>query len=265
MQSESLVREQQTKKIIDKLEKLEKDLRREIQQNEEKCNCDQEALHDRLKESDKIVKKTEEKYLLLIKEFQTKQEIVSSLQEKLDCLSERYTNNRLENDRLYKRIQEMECKPHRRKRLDSLTELIDLNTEIDWESLNPSELIEQCLDMRNRLETAVVEIKAMKKELRESHAKYDQLELETVGLRNKLEVIEREAFAQSTLMADRVQDLTVKLATAEKQTRNLKSKLQDSREKRRSLSLKGNYSTITTILFQVNHLNDFLCVDYVHC
>ncbi|KAK9712923.1 hypothetical protein QE152_g24651 [Popillia japonica] len=239
LQSESLVREEQAKELIEKLEKTEANLNKKIEHIEEKTKHDEKVLRSQLTEAKLFVKKSQDTFILLTEEVQAKQEVVSHLQEELQCLKEKYHETKQENNRLYKKVQEIESKPYRRKRLDSLTELIDINQDINFESLGHTELIEQCLDLRNRLETAVMEIKVMKKELRESHIKYDQLELETVGLRKNLHIIEQESLAQSTLMADRVQDLTVKLATAEKQARNLKSKLQDSREKRRSLSLKG--------------------------
>lgn len=234
-----MVREEQAKELIEKLEKTEANLNKKIEHIEEKTKHDEKVLRSQLTEAKLFVKKSQDTFILLTEEVQAKQEVVSHLQEELQCLKEKYHETKQENNRLYKKVQEIESKPYRRKRLDSLTELIDINQDINFESLGHTELIEQCLDLRNRLETAVMEIKVMKKELRESHIKYDQLELETVGLRKNLHIIEQESLAQSTLMADRVQDLTVKLATAEKQARNLKSKLQDSREKRRSLSLKG--------------------------
>lgn len=239
IQSESLAREQQAKETVEKLEKSEMDLNLKVKQMDDKHNREQKILRGRVAETEEFAKKMEEKYLLLAGELQAKQEVISNLQRELDCLNEKYSKNREENDRLYKKIQELEYKPHERKRLNSLTDLIDINVEINFENLDHAALVEQCLDLRSRLETAVVEIKAMKKELRESHVKYDRLELEAMGLKNNIEIVEQETLAHSALMADRVQDLTVKLATAEKQARSLKSKLQDSREKRRSLSLKG--------------------------
>ncbi|KRT84811.1 Pleckstrin homology domain containing protein [Oryctes borbonicus] len=239
LQSESLVREQQTTELIEKLEQVERNTNQQLKQMEEKYNHEQRVIHSQLAEAKQFIERMQERCSSLTRELQVKERIASNLQGELSCLNEKYRKTQQENDHLCKKIQELESKPYRRKRLDSLTELIDISQDTNFESLGHAELIEHCLDLRNRLETAVIEIKAMKKELRESHAKYDRLELETVGLKSNLQMLEQEGHAQSALMVDRVQDLTVKLATAEKQARNLKSKLQDSREKRRSLSLKG--------------------------
>ncbi|GJQ70639.1 putative PH domain protein [Trypoxylus dichotomus] len=242
LQSETAAREQQTTELVKKLEKVESSMNQKLKQVEEKYNYDQKMLHSQLTEAKQFIERMQDKCLNLKRELQVREKITSNLQSELDCLNEKYCKTQQENDHLSKKLQEIENKSYRRKRLNSLTELVDINQDSSLESLSHAELIEQCLDLRNRLETAVIEIKAMKKELRESHVKYDRLELETVGLKNNLQMLEQEGLAQSALMADRVQDLTMKLATAEKQARNLKSKLQDSREKRRSLSLKGRES-----------------------
>lgn len=126
--------------------------------------------------------------------------------------------------------------------MNSLTDLTNVDLNIDFEVLNQNELIEQCLDLRSRFEKAVMEVRAVKRELREAHIKYDDLELQNTNLQSNLENAQQEAEANSALMASRLQDLTNKLVAAEKQVRTLKSKLQDSREKRRSLSLKGKES-----------------------
>lgn len=242
MQSESNAREKQLKELVQTVEKSETEMNEKMKQVDDKRLQEQKYLQHRLVEIEKLAKDHEEKYGRISRELQVKQKIVASLQEELNDANERYLKTQQENDRLYKRIQELECKPtqqNQRKRLDSLTELINVDLDVDLESMQPRELIEQCLDLMRRFEKAVVEIRAVKRELRDSHVKYDQLELENVRLRKNLEIAEQETRAESVLMAERVQDLTVKLATVEKQARSLKSKLQDSREKRRSLSLKG--------------------------
>lgn len=154
-------------------------------------------------------------------------------------------------------MQELEGKTsYKIKRMDSLNDLANIDLEKDLESLGHNELIEQCLDLRSRFEKAVIEIRAIKKDLRDSHAKFDELELQNLNLAGNLETAKKEADAHSALMVCRVQDLTTKLATAEKQARSLKSKLQDSREKRRSLSLKGMwYSKLKLYSIHIKYIN----------
>lgn len=98
--------------------------------------------------------------------------------------------------------------------------------------------------MRSRFEKAVMEIRAMRKELREAHATQDALELEIFAYKQDAASVNESNKAQAQLMAMRIQDLTNKLATSEKQVRTLKQKLTkaETRDKRRSLSLKGRES-----------------------
>ncbi|XP_017785989.1 PREDICTED: protein outspread isoform X2 [Nicrophorus vespilloides] len=239
-QTDSVIREKQSKESIYNLEMIEKELSQKIKHADEKFSKEQKIWSRRISDYERDVSEAEDKCNSLSRELQTKQRIVTSLQEELKCANERLSRHRLDNDRMFKKLQEIEGKNlNKSKRMASLTDLTDIDLDIDLDNLNQNELIEQCIDLRSRFEKAVVEIRAVKKELRESHLKYDELELENVSLKSSLDMAEQESQAQSTLMASRVQDLTNKYATVEKQARSLKSKLQDSREKRRSLSLKG--------------------------
>lgn len=225
---------------------MEKELTQKLNNLEEKYAREEKIWQRNIAEVEKSCTESENKCTSLSRDVQTKQRIIASLQEELKCAKERLSKNRQENDRLYKKLQEMESKTSLRiKRIDSLSDLTNIDLEIDLDSLGHNELIEQCLDLKTRFEKAVIEIRAIKRELRDSHVKYDNLELQNATLKKNLEVVEEEAQAHASLMANRVQDLTTKLATAEKQARNLKSKLQDSREKRRSLSLKGKLLSIS--------------------
>jgi len=104
--------------------------------------------------------------------------------------------------------------------------------------------MEEYDELRNRFEKAVMEIRAMRKELREAHATQDVLELEIFAHKQDAANVSETNQAQVQLMAARIQDLTNKLAASEKQIRTLKQKLTkaENRDKRRSLSLKGRES-----------------------
>ena len=82
-------------------------------------------------------------------------------------------------------------------------------------------LVEEYEDLRGRFEKAVAEIHAMKRELHESYALYDNLELAMITLRQDGKRREDASDAQTTLMAARVEDLTQKLSAAEKQVFSL--------------------------------------------
>lgn len=104
--------------------------------------------------------------------------------------------------------------------------------------------MEEYDELRSRFEKAVMEIRAMRKELREAHATQDVLELEIFAHKQNTTSVTENNQAQIQLMAARIQDLTNKLAASEKQVRTLKQKLTkvETRDKRRSLSLKGRES-----------------------
>lgn len=104
--------------------------------------------------------------------------------------------------------------------------------------------MEEYDELRSRFEKAVMEIRAMRKELREAHATQDVLELEIFAHKQNTASVSENNQAQIQLMAARIQDLTNKLAASEKQVRTLKQKLTkvETRDKRRSLSLKGRES-----------------------
>lgn len=104
--------------------------------------------------------------------------------------------------------------------------------------------MEEYDELRSRFEKAVMEIRAMRKELREANATQDVLELEIFAHKQDAISVSESNQAQIQLMAARIQDLTNKLAASEKQVRTLRQKLTkaESRDKRRSLSLKGRES-----------------------
>lgn len=104
--------------------------------------------------------------------------------------------------------------------------------------------MEEFDELRGRFEKAVLEIRAMRKELRDAHTMQDALELEIFAHKQDASRVTETNVAQVELMAARIQDLTTKLAASEKQVRTLKQKLTkaESRDKRRSLSLKGRES-----------------------
>ncbi|KAB7496197.1 Protein outspread [Armadillidium nasatum] len=129
-------------------------------------------------------------------------------------------------------------------RLDSLSDLTNLDLNFDPDDMERESLVEEFKDLRIRFEKAVGEILALKKEIRNTESLQDDIELTNQRLRNELKSRERDFEAQNQLMGTRVQDLTNKLSNSEKQVRTLKQKLNrsESKERRRTLSLKGKES-----------------------
>ncbi|XP_016937486.2 protein outspread isoform X2 [Drosophila suzukii] len=168
-------------------------------------------------------------------------------------LEDRLAQGIEENEGLYKRLRELQAQDHggggggggalsnlqrhKIKRMDSLSDLTTIS-DIDPYCLQRDSLAEEYNELRSRFEKAVNEIRAMKRELKQSQNQYDALELAQAALQQKLERRQHEDGAQLQLMAARIQDLTLKYSSSERQVRALKQKLAKS-ERRRSLSLKG--------------------------
>ncbi|XP_070140040.1 protein outspread isoform X2 [Drosophila kikkawai] len=173
---------------------------------------------------------------------------LSESQCQIKQLEDRLAQGIEENEGLYKRLRELKAQDnsggglsnlqrHKIKRMDSLSDLTTIS-DIDPYCLQRDSLAEEYNELRSRFEKAVNEIRAMKRELKQSQNQYDALELAQAALQQKLERRQHEDGAQLQLMAARIQDLTLKYSSSERQVRGLKQKLAKS-ERRRSLSLKG--------------------------
>lgn len=123
------------------------------------------------------------------------------------------------------------------RRMDSFSDLTCLN-DINPNSLDKEMLVDEYEELKQRFGKVVNELKAMKKELRESYNSFDSLDLAHESLRQELERKQTENQQRLKMMADRIQDLTAKYSSAEKQVRVLKQKIVKT-EKKRTISLKG--------------------------
>ncbi|XP_025407850.1 protein outspread isoform X2 [Sipha flava] len=188
-----------------------------------------------------------------LEELERTREQVSRLRGSLADVSDRLARGIEENESLYRRVRELEgrsvpisasIRDSRARSLDSLSDLTNIDLDLDTENMDKERVVEEYEDLRCRFEKAVQEIRAMKRELRESNIQTDCLELELINARQDLQIRQQTYESQASMMAARIQDLTTKLSAADKQIRLLKQKLTKSegREKRRSLSLKGRES-----------------------
>lgn len=241
-QAEAVIQEKKATEMMVAFERTERELNQRNSQAEMKFTKEQRALQRRLSETEDLAATYEEKSAALTRDLQTKQRILSNLQEELASTNERLARTRDENDRLFKRVQELEGRTgsnRRNIRVDSLTDLTNVDLDADIDEMGQNELKEYCLDLRGRFEKAVLEIRAIKRELREAHEKCDSLELANYSVQNNMEMAKQESQAEINLLVSRLEHLTLKLNAAEKQIRS-KSK-SESRDKRRSLSLKGEW------------------------
>lgn len=129
-------------------------------------------------------------------------------------------------------------------RLDSLSDLSNIDYDLDLDALDRESLVDEYVELRARFERSLVEIRALKRELRQTQSAMDGFEVAQMALKQQWQAKESDYNSQLSLMAARVQDLTAKMAAADKQVRQLKIKVakSESREKRRTQSLKGRES-----------------------
>lgn len=241
LQSEAAIREKRTNDVLLNYERTEKELNQRNTQTEMKFLKEQRSFQRKLAECEELSHTYEEKCSILTRELQTKQRLITNLQDELTNTNERLLRNRQDNDKLYKRIQELEGRYSLRQNsigmVDSLTDLTNIDLDLDIDELGQNELKEYCLDLKCRFEKAILEIRAVKRELRDSHDVNDQLELTCFSLQDNIKKVQLEHNSEMNLLIARIDHLTSKLSHSEKQ---LKFKLKsDSKDKRRSLSLKG--------------------------
>ncbi|XP_048479402.1 protein outspread isoform X2 [Plutella xylostella] len=257
LKSEAALREKKMEELVITLQKKEEELSLRTKEAEnidaikQMYNQDKTLWENKLTETQNFLKESTEHCEHLTRQLTTAQETVKQLQRELNELNDKLMKSVQENDNLYSRIRELESRivaespsKEKRKSIGSLSDLSNLNNDLEFESLDKDQLIEEYCELRNRFLMAIQEIKCMKKELRESNNMYDELEVTNLKLRNEMKLREQCSRSEIDLMAARILDLTQKLTASDKQVRTLKHKIQktESREKRRSLSLKGRES-----------------------
>ncbi|XP_025163841.1 protein outspread isoform X2 [Harpegnathos saltator] len=250
---EASIREKQVDELLNTIQRTEqqrnKDLE-DLEQMKKVYSREKEVLECKLLETEAILRETTERCEMLTNELTSSHRTVEHLQAEMAGLGDRLSQGIEENERLYNRVRELEEKNglsvsrERGRSFDSLSDLTNIELDLDLTVLDKERVVEEYDELRSRFEKAVMEIRAMRKELREAHATQDVLELEIFAHKQDAASVNETNQAQAQLMAARIQDLTNKLAASEKQVRTLKQKLTkaETRDKRRSLSLKGRES-----------------------
>uniref|UniRef100_A0A1B6EDG1 PH domain-containing protein n=1 Tax=Clastoptera arizonana TaxID=38151 RepID=A0A1B6EDG1_9HEMI len=239
---------------LDNLKKRYVDEKARWERDVNNAECELQCANDRynqlcaeLADNAKLIQRLRE-------DLSTSDDLIHRLRDELESVTSRLAAGIEENESLYRRLRELEGRHNtsshsirdKARSVDSLSDLTNIDLDLDLNELDKDRVIEEYEDLRIRFEKAVAEIRAMKRELRESHAQTDCLELSLINARQEIKCKREAADAQTSLMAARIQDLALKLSNAEKQIRALKQKLSktETREKRRSLSLKGRESFI---------------------
>lgn len=240
LQSDSAIREKKNKEMFSNWEKTESELNQRNSQIELKFLKEQRALQRRLVESEETARTHEEKCNILAEELEKKQKNLRNLQDELTSTNERLSKERDTNDKLHKKIQQLEEQYYSRTKpfpAESISELININLDLDLETLNEAELREFCLELMSRFERAIIEIRAVKRALKESEQDYDKIELENFALQNCMDIMNKDHQTEIALLVQRLDHLTSKLTAADRQLK-IRSKT-EGKDKRRSLSLKG--------------------------
>ncbi|KAF2357398.1 Pleckstrin domain [Trinorchestia longiramus] len=133
--------------------------------------------------------------------------------------------------------------PSRRNlpRFDSLSDLSNVDFSLDPDTLDRETLNDEYCNVRSRLELSLNEIRALRRELRDSQSEHDAMQLKHLQLTQDCAKQRQDSDAQLAFMTERVQDLTNKLSYSEKQVRQMKTKMTraESRDRRRTQSLRG--------------------------
>ncbi|GLG98461.1 Uncharacterized protein GBIM_05111 [Gryllus bimaculatus] len=234
------------------------------QQIQERYHSDSEEWQRKLNTTEAALEQTSQVCERLGRELSAEQNVSLRLREEVTNLQQRLSHGIDENESLYQRVHDLEnqvatagspsrssstsgglsASRERGRSVDSLSDLTKIELDMSPSEMDRERLLEEYEELRGRFEKAVAEIRAMRRELRESHALYDDLELVCISLRQEASSNEGAHNSETSLMVSRIEDLTLKLSAAEKQVRTLKQKLtkSESRDKRRSLSLKGRES-----------------------
>ncbi|CAG9825372.1 unnamed protein product, partial [Phaedon cochleariae] len=242
-QSDAAIREKKAKEMLATLENAESALNQRNSQIELDFLKEQRVLQRRLAEAEESARLHEEKCDILTRDLLAKQRALSSLQEEMNGCNDRLAREREENDKLYKRMQELEGKYNFKNEMfntDSIGELTNINLDLDIDDLNQNEIREYCLDLKGRFERAIVEIRAVKKALKECEETSDRFELANFSLTETIGLLNGEHEHEVKLLVQRLEHMTAKSVAAERQLK-VKAKT-EAKDKRRSLSLKGRES-----------------------
>ncbi|XP_063700062.1 protein outspread-like [Culicoides brevitarsis] len=123
------------------------------------------------------------------------------------------------------------------RRMGSVSDLADL-PEINPYSIEQHVLAKEYTELKYRFQKIIEELRILKKELKDAYYIYDTLEIDYKALKLEMDKFRVEEQTRIAMMAERIEDLTNKYTSAEKNARNWKMKLSRA-ERRRSVSLKG--------------------------
>ena len=120
-------------------------------------------------------------------------------------------------------------------KMDSLSELLTSDCQgLDTETMEQSEIINRYNDVVKRLGKAVNEIRSLRTTVKTSQDAADEMEINNIRLSQSLGSVEAQYQEQLRMLSTKIEDLTSKYLSAEKQSRLLKLKVSDTKSRRRS-------------------------------
>lgn len=104
-------------------------------------------------------------------------------------------------------------------RLDSLSDLSNIDYDLDLDGIDRQSLVDEYVALRTRFERSLTEIRALKRELRTTQTALDGFEVTQLSLKQQWAAKESDYASQLNLMAARIEDLTAKMGSSDKQVR----------------------------------------------
>lgn len=131
----------------------------------------------------------------------------------------------------------LDKKQMRMVRMDSLTELMaPLNDVSQISNMEHDKLVICYNDVVNRFNKAISEIKALKSSVKQAQSNTDAAEIKNLQICQNLKNKEIQYGEEMKMLSNKIEDLTSKYLSSERQVRNLKLKLKgpEGKERRRS-------------------------------
>ena len=120
-------------------------------------------------------------------------------------------------------------------RMESMSELAAPLVS-DPDQMDHEKLLSCYIDIVNRFNKALAEIKCMKMSVKEAQGATDKMEIQNLQLSQSLKTTENQYQDELKMLTNKIEDLTGKYLSSEKQVRTLKQKVKstEGRERRRS-------------------------------
>lgn len=122
-------------------------------------------------------------------------------------------------------------------------ELLDQNLD----AIMPAASQESLVELQSKHAQVMKEVKRLRGELKQAHGTIDDMEISAAGLQQQYRAMQEDYQQQLELMTSRIQDLTTKLAAAEKRVRKLERKVARSKKKEKDGESDGRKASDASV------------------